>query len=226
MITKKELIDFETDIADCYNKKKIAAPIHLYHGNEDVMLKIFKKVGFNDWVICSWRNHYQALCKGVPPDALKRKILKGRSMCTSFVDHRVLSSSIVGGTPSIAAGIAFGIAQQIKLIESKKWLVSAPSLKALKEQKVWCWVGDMSAETGAFHEAFKYSTNFNLPVVWIIESNGKSVSTPTGEAWGYDFSSILPVKKGTKYAEGPNWIYYTYKNDRYPHAGAGVRIKF
>ena len=35
---KRELIIFEEEIADLFNKGKIKAPVHLYQGNED---KIF-----------------------------------------------------------------------------------------------------------------------------------------------------------------------------------------
>ena len=83
MIAKQELIDFETDIAECFNKKLIKAPIHLYSGNEDAMIRVFEKVSADDWVLCTWRNHYQCLLKGVPKDLLKQNIInvKAMSMC-------------------------------------------------------------------------------------------------------------------------------------------------
>ena len=52
------------------------------------------------------------------------------------------------------------------------------------KNKVWCFVGDMTMETGVFHECYKYSKNFNLPLEWVIEDNGMSVHTPTEMAWG------------------------------------------
>ncbi len=39
MLTKKKLINFETDIAELFNSGKIRAPIHLYYGNEDYLIK-------------------------------------------------------------------------------------------------------------------------------------------------------------------------------------------
>ena len=39
-LTKKDLISFEEEIADCFNKAMIKAPVHLYDGNEEKMLKI------------------------------------------------------------------------------------------------------------------------------------------------------------------------------------------
>ena len=61
-----DLISFEDDIAKLFNKGLIKAPVHLYSGNEKEIIKVFKKIKKNDWVLCSWRIHYQCLLKGVP----------------------------------------------------------------------------------------------------------------------------------------------------------------
>ena len=45
MITKNSLIKFEEDIGNLFNQKQIKSPIHLYHGNEDIMMEIFKRYG-------------------------------------------------------------------------------------------------------------------------------------------------------------------------------------
>ena len=44
LLTKEQLVDFETDIANCFNNAMIKAPIHLYDGNEEQMINIFKNV--------------------------------------------------------------------------------------------------------------------------------------------------------------------------------------
>ena len=62
-ITKKELIDFESEIAEKFNKGLIRSPIHLYNGNEDQIIKFFSRVKKEDWVFCTWRSHYQCLLK-------------------------------------------------------------------------------------------------------------------------------------------------------------------
>ena len=56
-ITKEQLIAFEDDIASCFNNAMIKAPIHLYNGNEDEIIKIFRHINEDDWVMCSWRSH-------------------------------------------------------------------------------------------------------------------------------------------------------------------------
>ena len=81
---KKKLINFENKIADLFNRAKIKAPIHLYSNNEDILIKLFKKIRKNDWVFCSWRSHYQCLLKGVPEKLLEREILDGKSISLCF----------------------------------------------------------------------------------------------------------------------------------------------
>jgi pyruvate dehydrogenase E1 component alpha subunit len=59
LLTKEQLVEFETDIANCFNNSQIKAPVHLYDGNEEQMINIFKNVNSEDWVFCTWRSHYQ-----------------------------------------------------------------------------------------------------------------------------------------------------------------------
>ena len=203
MLTKKELIEFENDIADCFNNAMIKAPVHLYNGNEEQMIDVFKKkkIGKEDWVLCSWRSHYQCLLKGVPKDALKKAILEGRSISLSFREHRVLCSGIVTGQLSVALGIALDI-------KRKKG-----------HNKVYCFMGEMTSETGAAHEVIKYARSHKLPIHFIIEDNGKSVCTDTRATWNQDVLTYEGVND--EYI-----TYYKYRLDKYPHAGAGIRVQF
>lgn len=206
-MNKQDLIDFETEIGDTFNRGEIRAPIHLYAGNEEQIMRVFKKVNTkNDWVCCTWRNHYQGLLKGIPPEIIKREIMAGKSMVMNLPEYKFICSSIVGGIPSIATGLAL-----------------AAKLRNTDEH-VWCWTGDMSAETGAWAEAYKYAQAQNLPITFVVEDNELSVLTPTKELWGDD-KWYLPAQNRAWY-ESPHLIYYKYKNTKYPHAGAGVRVQF
>ena len=110
MVTAEELIKFEREIGDTFDSGAIRAPIHLYHGNEDIMIEIFKDINVEeDWVCCTWRNHYQGLLKGIPREVLKENIVSGKSMVVTLPEYKFICSSIVGGIPSIAAGIALSV---------------------------------------------------------------------------------------------------------------------
>ena len=199
-MNKKSLISFEEQIASLFNSGKIRAPVHLYHGNEDKLINIFKKIKKNDWVFCTWRSHYQCLLKGVPKDEVKKEILEGRSISLCFPKHNIDSSAIVGGSIPIAVGTAI-------------------SLKKRKSKnKVFCFMGEMTAESGIAYECVKYSRNFKLPIHFIVEDNEKSVCTDTRKAWNQKKLSYEGSKD--KYV-----TYYHYKL-KYPHAGAGKRVQF
>ena len=197
---KNELINFENGIAKCFNDGKIRAPVHLYSGNEDFLIKFFKKIKKDDWVFCTWRSHYQCLLKGVPPKLLKREILAGKSISLCFSRYKIYSSAIAGGTLPIAVGMAL-------------------SLKRKKSKnKVFCFIGDMVSETGIAHENIKYSMNKKLPIHFIIEDNNKSVCTDTRKTWSQ--KKLTYEKISNKYV-----TFYKYKL-KYPHAGAGKRVQF
>lgn len=201
MITSADLIAFEEDIAAEFNSAKIHAPIHLYFGNEQACIDVFHHVRPQDWVLCSWRSHYQCLLKGVPPGQLKAEIMAGRSISLCFPQHRIISSAIVGGVVPIAAGIALGIK------------------RSGEDARVYCFMGEMTAETGIAHESVKYCRNHKLPVTWVIEDNGKSVCTNTKAAWA------LEAHWWEQEAGATDVIAYRYQN-KYPHAGAGTRVQF
>ena len=143
----EELIQFEEEIAELFNNGKIRSPIHLYYGNEDSIIEIFRQVRKQDWVFCSWRSHYQCLLKGVSPAMLKKEILAGRSISLCFPKERIYSSAMVGGNLPIAVGTALGIQRQGE------------------DSKVYCFMGEMTAETGIAHECIKYSQQHKLPIL-------------------------------------------------------------
>lgn len=87
-----------------------------------------------------------------------------------------------------------------------------------EDAKVYCFMGEMTAETGIAHEAIKYSRNHRLPIHFVVEDNGKSVCTDTREVWNQAQLSFEGVQN--EYI-----TYYRYET-KYPHAGAGVRVQF
>jgi TPP-dependent pyruvate/acetoin dehydrogenase alpha subunit len=202
ILTKKdELIRFESFVAEEFNSGKIRAPIHLSDGNEDQLIEIFERIRSQDWVFCSWRSHYQCLLKGVPADLLLNEIMAGNSISLSFPDYRVYSSAIVGGVVPIATGVAFQIKHE------------------KRDEHVWCFLGDMTSETGIAHESIKYASAFDLPITFVIEDNNLSVVSNTRSTWGVEKLSYEEP------SSNPKVIRYQY-NSRYPHAGAGKRINF
>ncbi|MDE1920903.1 MAG: hypothetical protein KGI24_05575 [Candidatus Omnitrophica bacterium] len=203
MVTKEELVSFEKEVADIFATGAIRAPVHLRAGREDVLIKIFSDnhIGDDDYVFGFWDSHELALLKGVAREALKKAIIDGKSISLCFPQHKVLCSGIVGSLMGAAAGVAW-------------------SLKHRRQKgRVFLFCGDMSSETGIFHEAVKYVYNFDLPATFIVCDNGVSVMTDTRATWG----NPDPWFAGTKYES--KIIYFKYTNG-YPHSGLGKLIKF
>ena len=203
MVTRwssKQLKDFETDVAALFNEGKIKAPVHLSSGNEDALIEIFENISISDWVLGSWRSHYHCLLKGVPPQKIISEILMGRSISLNFPEHKVFTSAIVAGHVPTAIGIAF--AQKLEQ----------------SGNHVWCFIGDMTSETGIVQTSIRYAEKHDLPITFIVEDNQMSVLTNTRKVWASD-TLRYQESKSTKV------ISYQYKNF-YPHAGAGKRIQF
>ena len=188
--TKQELIDFENKIGDLYLDNKLPFLFHLSGGNEDQLINIFKDIKEGDYVISNHRSHYHALLHGIPPETVEQHILEGRSMFIYDRDRNFFCSAIIGATPAIAAGIA--------------WALKRKGSK----QRVWCFIGDGTEDSGHTYEAVRYVDGWDLPCTFVIENNDRSVETTNSERWG---------TAGDYKWTSPNVLKYYY-DITYPHA--------
>ena len=179
--TKEELIDFENHIGDLYLDNKLPFLFHLSGGNEEQLIDIFEDIKEDDYVISNHRNHYHALLHGIPPKELEEKIKDGRSMFVYDRKRNFFLSAIIGGTPAIAAGIAWAL-------KKKK-----------SKQKVWCFVGDGTEDNGHLSEAVRYVDGFDLPCKFIIESNDRSCEASNKDRWGKMAHPIWDTKSVIRY---------------------------
>lgn len=193
--TEEQLIAFEDKIVGHWENAKIRGPVHLSNGNEQQLIEIFKRIKTTDWVFSTWRSHYHALLKGIDPDIIEQDILAGKSITICNLDNKFYASAIVGGTLSIALGVA----QAIKDKGS--------------DEKVWCFIGDMSFESGIFYEVHKYARNFDLPLYFVVEDNAVSTNTPTVATWNQKRDIPEDV------------VWYEYKS-KFPHYGTGKWVVF
>ncbi len=136
----------------------------------------------------------------MPEKKIKKEILFGKSISLCFPEYKIYSSAIVGGNIPIALGAALALKKKKK-----------------NNKKVYCFVGDMTAETGIMHESLKYARNHSLPIHFIVEDNSLSVCSETKKVW--KLNKYLEIRQD-KFLS-----YYKYRN-KYPHAGAGKRVEF
>ena len=208
-MTKEQLQDFEEKIAKLFEDGKIKAPVHLSKGNEEHLIEIFKDVKKSDWIFSTWRNHLHWLLSGRAMSKLEKQILEGNSMAVT--DHRFFTSAIVGGISPIAVGVALSIELKKDMGFYKTQALLGKEAEDIPTPNVWCFLGDMGAACGISKESIKYAEGHDLPITFVIEDNGLSITTDTKEVWGR--------KHGEKTRE------YKYEIKR-PHAGTGKFVLF
>lgn len=196
--TKEELIAFEDRIGELYLNNKLPFLFHLSGGNEKELIEIFKDIKEGDYVISNHRSHYHALLHGIPPEVVEDRILNGRSMFIYDRKRNFFCSAIIGGTPAIAAGIAWALK------------------KKGSDKKVWCFIGDGTEDSGHTYEAIRYVDGFDLPCKFIIENNNRSVESTNEERWG---------RTANYHWNSPSVIKYHY-DITYPHCRKAGMIDF
>jgi pyruvate dehydrogenase E1 component alpha subunit len=186
------LVSFEKRIVDLFEDARIPYPIHLSGGNERELIAIYREIQPGDYIFSTHRSHYHYLLAGGPPAELERMILAGDSMHVFDRTINFLTSAIVAGGPAIAVGVALGLKRQGSTA------------------RVWCFAGDGAEDEGHFYEAVRYVDGHDLPLVFVIEDNDRSVETPKGERHGA--STLQWPACVRRYAYTPT----------FPHVGTGT----
>ena len=194
-MTKDELIEFEQVVASHWEAGDLPYLIHLSGGNEDFLIDHFhEEVHDGDWIFSTHRNHHHALLSGIPRNELLAKILVGNSMFVFDRERNFYTSSVLAGTCAIAAGVAYALKEE----GSDNW--------------VYCFLGDGAEEQGHFYEAVMFVEGQDLPCMFIIEDNDRSVD------------SSLEERMPTKFRmEWPSCVIRNKYTPTYPHAGNGTK---
>jgi len=160
---------FEEKAAEAYALGKIGGFCHLYIGQEAVAVGSLAALRDDDYVISSYREHGQALARGVPATAVMAELFgkatgcskgKGGSMHLFDAGRRFLGGhGIVGGHIPLAAGIGFAIRYK------------------RGDQLCICYFGEAAVNIGAFHEALNMASVYKLPVIFCCENNRYGMGT-------------------------------------------------
>ena len=164
--TPEGLRSFVDKIAEHHDAGRLPFALHLPGGNEEQLIDIFSNINEGDYVLSTHRNMYHALLHGLPPEEVEDKILNGRSMFMFDRERNFYVSAIIGGPVAIAVGIAWALKRKGS------------------EQKVWCFLGDGTEDTGHFAEAVRYVDGFDLPCTFVIEDDCMAVEAPKERRWG------------------------------------------
>lgn len=165
---------FEERCAEAYALGKIGGFCHLYIGQEAVSTGTMSLLRPDDYVVTSYRDHGQAIARGVPPRKVMAELFgradgcsggKGGSMHIFDKSVNFLGGhGIVGAHVPLAAGVGWAI----KYREG--------------DQVCVCFFGEAAVNIGAFHEALNIASLWKLPVVFIIENNRYGMGTAISRA--------------------------------------------
>jgi pyruvate dehydrogenase E1 component alpha subunit len=165
---------FEERCAEAYAIGKIGGFCHLYIGQEAVSTGTISLLRPDDYVITTYRDHGQALARGMTPRAVMAELFgridgcargKGGSMHMFDRNLGFLGGhGIVGGHIPIATGVGFAIKYRGG------------------DQVIVCFMGEAAVNNGAFHEALNMAALWKLPCIFIIENNRYGMGTAVERA--------------------------------------------
>jgi pyruvate dehydrogenase E1 component alpha subunit len=165
---------FEERTAEAYALGKIGGFCHLYIGQEAVSTGTLSLLRPDDYVITTYRDHGQALARGMTPRSIMAELFgksdgcsKGKGGSMHMFDRHLNflgGHGIVGGHVPIATGVGFAIKYRGG------------------DQVCICFMGESVVNTGAFHEALNMAGLWKLPVVFIIENNKYGMGTEVTRA--------------------------------------------
>ncbi|MFN2602675.1 MAG: pyruvate dehydrogenase (acetyl-transferring) E1 component subunit alpha [Gemmatimonadaceae bacterium] len=165
---------FEERCAEAYALGKIGGFCHLYIGQEAVSTGTMSLLRPDDYVVTSYRDHGQALARGVPPRKVMAELFGRADGCSGGKGGSMhifdKSVNFLGGHGIVGAHIplAAGVGWAIKYREG--------------DQVCVCFFGEAAVNIGAFHEALNIASLWKLPVVFIIENNRYGMGTEISRA--------------------------------------------
>lgn len=165
---------FEARCVELYQAQQIRGFLHLYDGEEAVAVGVMGTLEPRDAVVATYREHGQALARGVPMNAVMAEMLgkaegcsrgRGGSMHLFDAARRFFGgNAIVGGGLPLAVGIA--LADQ----RLRPGAITA------------CFFGEGAVTEGAFHESMNLAAIWKLPVLFVCENNLYAMGVPLADA--------------------------------------------
>lgn len=160
---------FEEKCVELYSNEKIRGFLHLYIGEEAIAVGVMHALTPEDAVLATYREHGQALARGVPAKSIMAEMYgkaegcsggRGGSMHLFDAETRFYGgSAIVGGGLPLAVGMALAD-------------------KMMKRNRVTvCLFGDGAVAEGEFHESLNLAALWQLPVLFVCENNRYGMGT-------------------------------------------------
>jgi pyruvate dehydrogenase E1 component alpha subunit len=160
---------FEEKAEEAYAIGKIGGFCHLHIGQEAAAAGSILVLREDDYVVSAYREHTQALAKGMSAKAVMAELYgradgcsggRGGSMHLFDLKKGFMGGSgIVGGQIPTGTGFAFAIKYRGG------------------DQVSLCFLGDAAVNQGAFHESLNLAAVWKLPVIYAVENNEYGMGT-------------------------------------------------
>ncbi|MBX3056538.1 MAG: pyruvate dehydrogenase (acetyl-transferring) E1 component subunit alpha [Anaerolineae bacterium] len=161
---------FEEKCYELYMAATIRGFLHLYDGEEAVAVGVMQALRPEDAVVATYREHGQALARGVGMGAAMAEMYgkqegcaRGRGGSMHLFDaatHFYGGNAIVGGGLPLAVGLALADKMQ-----------NRPHVTC-------CFFGDGAVQEGEFHESMNLAALWQLPVLFVCENNLYAMGVP------------------------------------------------
>jgi TPP-dependent pyruvate/acetoin dehydrogenase alpha subunit len=173
---------FEETVVGLFLEHQFMTHYHLYIGQESTGVALMEALGPDDRIATHHRNHGHILARGADPKLALAEILgreaglnrgAGGTLHMSDTERGFIStSSIVGGSISLATGAAFALKSQ-----------GADAVAV-------GLFGDGALEEGVSYEAQNFAALWDLPVVYVCENNSEGALGSAGGGFPTSVSAV------------------------------------
>ncbi len=160
---------FEDACAELYSATRIRGFMHLYNGEEAIAAGIVPLLEPADAIVATYREHGQALVRGVDMGAVMAEMFgkqegcsRGRGGSMHLFDA---AARLYGGNAIVAGGLPLAVG-----------LALADAVQQRAQVSV-CFFGEGAAAEGEFHESLNLASLWRLPVLFVCENNLYAMGT-------------------------------------------------
>jgi pyruvate dehydrogenase E1 component alpha subunit len=160
---------FEDKCAELYTQEKIRGFLHLYDGEEAVAVGIIPVLEKRDRVVATYREHGQALVRGVPMTTVMAEMYGKREGCSRGRGGSMhifdQATNFYGGNAIVGGGLPLAVGLALADRMRGESTVTA------------CFFGDGAVAEGEFHESLNLAALWGLPVLFVCENNLYAMGT-------------------------------------------------
>ena len=155
---------FEEKCVELYQREKIRGFLHLYDGEEAVAVGVMQALGPEDAVVATYREHGQAIARGVPMAAVMAEMYgKARGLLPR---PRRLDAPVRPRHPVLRRQ-----RHRRRRSAARRRSGAWPTRCRAAARVTACFFGEGAVDEGEFHESLNLAELWRLPVLFVCENN-------------------------------------------------------